>query len=176
MKENMPNLTVKEDEKYIYIEGYNFHVLFDKIKAQICKWSYEGMDIIRKGPKLNFWRAPIDNDMYVVKEWRKKDIHLLHRRIDNVEIILDDKLVIVKADTFLSPPNGDWGMECEYIYSIYGSGDMQISTKGNPKGKLPESFPRIGLLIMLIMGLEVIVVGQNHCLSIDLYQGNLNLT
>ncbi len=149
MKENMPNLTVKEDEKYIYIEGYNFHVLFDKIKAQICKWSYEGMNIIRKGPKLNFWRAPIDNDMYVVKEWKKKDIHLLHHRIDNVETIFDDKLVIVKADTFISPPNGDWGMECEYIYSIYGSGDMQISTKGNPKGKLPESFPRIGLRMEL---------------------------
>ncbi|WP_077369487.1 beta-galactosidase subunit alpha [Anaerosalibacter sp. Marseille-P3206] len=148
-KQYMHSLNVEEDCKFINIEGYNFRLIFNKIKGQICNWNYEGVDILKEGPKLNLWRAPIDNDMYVVKEWRRKGIHQIQHRIDNVETNIDGKQVTVTIKDFVSPPNGDWAVECEYKYNVYGSGDVDMSIKGNPKGKLPESFPKIGLQMKL---------------------------
>lgn len=146
----MPKLKMKEDVKFINIEGYNFNLVFNKLKGQIHSWSYEGVNIMDEGPKLNLWRAPIDNDMYVAKDWKKKGIHLLHHRIDDVQTVVEeDGLVTITVKTLNSPPNGDWSLECDYIYKVYGSGDIEIKVKGNPKGKLPETFPRIGLQMKL---------------------------
>lgn len=39
--------------------------------------------------------------------------------------------------TFISPPNGDWALECRYIYKIYGSGHVDMSIVGSPKGNIP---------------------------------------
>ncbi|SHH37928.1 beta-galactosidase subunit alpha [Sporanaerobacter acetigenes] len=147
--ESIPNVDVKEDYKFIYVKGCNFNLIFNKLKGQICGWNYEGVDILKEGPKLNLWRAPIDNDMYMIKHWKEKGIHQVQHRIDNVEMNIDDKQAIVNIKTFISPPNGDWALECRYIYKIYGSGHVELSIKGNPKGKLPESFPKIGLQMKL---------------------------
>lgn len=148
-KKHISSLNVKEDYKFINIEGYNFNFVFNKIKGQICSWNYEGVDLLGEGPKLNLWRAPIDNDMYVVKHWKEKGIHQIQHRIDNVETKIDETQVNINVKTLVSPPNGDWAIECEYIYKISGSGHVELSIKGNPKGKLPESFPKIGLQMKL---------------------------
>lgn len=147
--ESMANVDVKEDYKFIYVKGCNFNLLFNKLKGQIYSWNYEGVDILKEGPKLNFWRAPIDNDMYIVKEWRKKGLDILHHRIDEVETTIEDKLAIVNIKTFISPPNGDWALECRYIYKIYGSGHVDMSIVGSPKGNIPEALPKIGLQMKL---------------------------
>lgn len=148
-KELMPSINVNEDYKLIDIKGYNFRLIFNKIKGEICSWSYEGVNILKEGPKLNFWRAPIDNDMYIVKHWKEKGIHQLQHRIDNVETYIEENKVTVTIKSLVSPPNGDWAIECEYIYKVYGSGDICISIGGNPKGKLPKSLPKIGLQMKL---------------------------
>ncbi len=148
-KENMFSLSVKENRKFIDISGYNFKLSFNKITGSIGSWNYEGVDILEEGPVINFWRAPIDNDMYVAKEWKKKGLNLLQHRIDKVETKVEKNLVIVDIKTFVSPPNGDWAVECYYTYEVYGSGHIKISIKGNPKGKLPETLPRIGVQMKL---------------------------
>lgn len=39
---------------------------------------------MKAGPRLNFWRAPIDNDMYVLPDWRKAHLDRLTERVDEV--------------------------------------------------------------------------------------------
>lgn len=148
-KEYIPSLNVKEDHKFINIEGYDFKLIFNKLKGEIYNCSYEGVDVLTKGPRLNLWRAPIDNDMYIIKHWKEKGIHQIQHRVDTVETEIYEKQVNINVKTLVSPPNGDWAIECEYIYKIYGNGYIDLSIKGNPRGKLPESFPKIGLQMEL---------------------------
>jgi beta-galactosidase/evolved beta-galactosidase subunit alpha len=148
-KEYIPSLNVKEDHKFINIEGYDFKLIFNKLKGEIYNCSYEGVDVLTKGPRLNLWRAPIDNDMYMIKHWKEKGIHQVQYRIDSVETEICEKQVNINVKTLVSPPNGDWAIECEYIYKIYGNGYIDLSIKGNPRGRLPESFPKIGLQMEL---------------------------
>lgn len=141
----MSDLYVEEDKRYINIKAHNFNLVFDKLMGRIDYWNYEGVQILKEGPRLNLWRAPIDNDMYVVNEWKKKGINLLNHRIDNVEVKLNSKLISIIVNTYISPPNGDWGVECNYVYDIYGSGDVFVKIKGSAKGNIPETLPKIGM-------------------------------
>lgn len=150
----MNNIDVVESNIDIIIKGINFEIIFDKIEGRISKYLYEGIKIIDEGPNFNLWRAPIDNDMYQVKEWKKKSINNTHTRIDSIQTNIHDKSIRISVKSYISPPNGDWAIENEYNYLIYGSGDILLSINGKPKGKLPETFPRIGLEMKLQNNLQ----------------------
>lgn len=144
-----PELKCENTGNSIIIEGFNFELEFDKLRGTITKWKHEGANLVKKGPWLNFWRAPIDNDMYTVEGWRKKYIDKLQQRIDDVEVAIEDRVVHIRVEAYIAPPSLNWGIKCEYIYKIYGSGDVTIEVSGEPKGDLPEMLPRIGLQMEL---------------------------
>ncbi|NLW23221.1 MAG: beta-galactosidase subunit alpha [Tissierellia bacterium] len=146
---SMPDISVEEDKKYVFIEGDNFQIKFNKLEGRIDHYTYEGINIIEEGPVFNLWRAPIDNDMYVVHHWKKKGINITQERIDRVGVLVDEKHVEIQVDLYISPPNGDWAIIGEHKYTIYGSGDIFLDVRGKMKGNLPESFPRIGLEMKL---------------------------
>lgn len=141
----MDDIKVIESNIDIIIKGIGFEIVFDKIEGRISKYLYEGIQIIDEGPNFNLWRAPIDNDMYQVKEWKKKSINNILTRIDSIKTNVQDKFFNISVKSYISPPNGDWAIKNEYKYIIYGSGDIVLNINGKPIGKLPETFPRIGL-------------------------------
>jgi beta-galactosidase/evolved beta-galactosidase subunit alpha len=144
---SMPELKCEDLGHVIRVKGANFELHFDKVYGMIKNWNYEGQALLKKGSKLNFWRAPIDNDMYVVKDWRKYYLDRLQNRINYVEYKqVNDKIVKIECNVRIAPPTYDYAFNCTYIYTIYGSGDVELLVIGVPKGKqLPEMLPRIGL-------------------------------
>src|SRR5208283_1404013 len=45
----------------VSITGTNFRLTFDKVRAVITGWEHAGLPLLRTGPRLNLWRAMIDN-------------------------------------------------------------------------------------------------------------------
>lgn len=134
----------------LLISGADFELVFDKVRGIIQSWTYQGMDMLVKGPKMNFWRAPTDNDVHEAVMWRRAGLDKLQHRIDSVEVKSCGKsLVQVKVTSRIAPPAYDWGITCEYIYNIYGSGDVAMVVHGVPQGELPDTLPRIGLQMAL---------------------------
>lgn len=150
-------LVCEEKENMAYISGGDFSICFNKVHGIIESLRYQGLEIIKKGPMLNFWRAPIDNDMYVVEEWRKKGLHLLQHSINDVEIQNTDGMLKITVGAVIAPPTSDWGMECKCTYSVYGSGDITLKVEGKPFGNKPDTLPKIGLTIELPGGIENVI-------------------
>lgn len=148
--DSMPSLVYKDLDNLVEINGSDFKLIFNKVNGTIDKLIYNNTELIEFGPRLNLWRAPIDNDKYVVENWRKKFVHLLKHRIDEVSVdVKNEKLVEIKVFSCIAPPVVNWKIDTEYMYHIYGSGDILIKVKGKPQGDLPMVFPRIGLKIRL---------------------------
>ncbi len=145
----MEHLHHKDTEHYIRIVGNDFQIIFDKYLGTMSKWVDKGMNIIDSGPRLNFWRAPIDNDRPYVERWKKAGINHLTHRVDNVWCEKCDEAVLnVAVKARIAPPVYDTAVECEYIYFFYGSGDIVIKVNGIPKLNVPV-LPRIGLQMIL---------------------------
>lgn len=147
--QSLPALKVEESALNILVSGNGFSYLFDRLEAKLSELRYEGQNLLVSGPAFNLWRAPIDNDMYVVDGWRKKGLHNVLNRVDSAVSEIVDGAAVIKAVQYLSPPNGDWGLTLEQTYEIYGNGDIYLNTKGRPTGELPECFPRLGYRMCL---------------------------
>ncbi|MBM3212753.1 DUF4981 domain-containing protein, partial [Candidatus Poribacteria bacterium] len=139
----------EESDNTITITGSNFDMVFDKVYGVISSWRYNRIKILDKGPKLNFWRAPTDNDVHIKNHWYRAGIHRLTHRTDSVEYSdINGKGAKILIKSRIAPPVLDSGFECEYTYTVWGSGDVLLEVHGLPKGKLPD-LPKIGLQMAL---------------------------
>ncbi|WP_082926791.1 glycoside hydrolase family 2 TIM barrel-domain containing protein [Paenibacillus tuaregi] len=141
-----PNLQCREANANLILFSNDFRMVFDKRSGRISSLRLGGKELLTAGPKLNFWRAPIDNDMYVLPEWRKAHLDRLTERVDAVECTrLDAGTVRITVSSRIAPPVFDWGFRCIVKYTVTGSGVVTIDVQGTPEGKPPEMLPKIGL-------------------------------
>jgi len=148
-------VSAKERGNELIVEGSNFALRFDMINGILTSWTYEGKHLLRTGPRLNFWHAPIDNEMYAQKEWKRFGLNRMTHRIDSFEWGKAEHCVQARIEARVAPPVHSWGWNVVYTYLIYGSGDIILKVSGKPEGtSLPETLPRIGLQMTIPRDLE----------------------
>ncbi len=162
--EHRSALEVKETAAWAEITGEDFSVVFDKVTGKLTSYEVRGKQMITAGPSLNLWRAPIDNDMYKVADWKEK--YFLHRQQEQMEEFEicrkpleglpgtgceaggDDDGVTVRVRTHFAPLSMAFGFKGCYTWSIRRSGELNLSLemKGfQYSGFIPEFIPRIGI-------------------------------
>ncbi len=148
---------VGESGTTLTLSGADFEITFDRVRAVITGWSANGVRIVNRGPRLNFWRATTDNDRSWTnaKAWRDAGLPSLQHRVDGFEVTqLGDGKVRVRAAVRIAPPIHDRAFECEYLYTINGSGEILLQVKGKPVGDWPDTLPKIGLQMTVPASLE----------------------
>ncbi|MFW6279274.1 MAG: glycoside hydrolase family 2 TIM barrel-domain containing protein [Bacillota bacterium] len=142
-------LEVEEKANNVLLTGKDFQIEFDKVYGKIVDWTYQNQKLIKDGPRLNFWRAPIDNDGGLVSKWKKAGFHHLKHRIKNFKVDKKEEgSVRIEVESRIAPPIRDHGFQCKYIYTINYRGEIKIEVSGIPEGEMPE-LPRIGLKMKL---------------------------
>ncbi|WP_121603848.1 beta-galactosidase subunit alpha [Virgibacillus sp. Bac332] len=146
-------LTLKETQHTIEIINSEVEIIFDKVNGQMISWKKNGLAVVEKGPKLQFWRAPIDNDMHILKDYKEKYfMHLWHEVVEEVQYKRTDNTIIITVKTVNGTTNSAWYYECMYQYHIYPNGDMLFQVSGTPSGIIenaPKMIPRIGVEMRL---------------------------
>ena len=132
---------------------------FDRVRGVITEWRHDGALLAHRGPRLNLWRAPTDNDKGgggALKEWAKGRLAELQHRTDSVDVetLARGHAVRVRVVSRVAPPVLKFGYRCEYVYTILGSGDVLLDVHATPAGEWPKSIPRIGLQMALPLALE----------------------
>jgi beta-galactosidase/beta-glucuronidase len=91
--DGMPALQMEESEAEVTVQGQGFNLTFDKEVGGITSWKYKGEELICRGPALNVWRAPTDNDANAWGEqklairWREVGLDQLQGRVTGVEAV-----------------------------------------------------------------------------------------
>jgi beta-galactosidase/beta-glucuronidase len=155
-QDRMPPLTLAETNRQLAVKGKDFTVLFDKHHGIISSWSFGGRALVKSGPLLQLWRAPIDNDKRSAPEWRKFGFDRLQHRIEEIDFRRVNKSLIrfnVHAilGAFSMPPERSLLLrvfKAHYCYYCFGSGDIIIQIKLNALIDLPR-LPRVGLCLSL---------------------------
>lgn len=172
-------IIIEEDFKWKILSGESI-ITFDKVLGNILSVEYKGDTIIKKGPELGFWRAPIDNDMYIVEEWKKQYfVHLMKQSTENVVLRETKNSVVIEVDVINSAPNAAWYFESKYTYEIFDKGNILLNVKGKASGMkephpsllqsegsaseamrglsvIPKMLPRIGLDIEIKKDYELV--------------------
>jgi len=146
----MPTLQFEESESDIIIFGSDFKIFFNKKTGRISSFILKGLELIKKGPQLNVWRAPTDNDApRLARKWCEAGLDRLEHEVKEVKVErLAPQLINVKVESLLKTSELQERFRCIYTYEIYGSGDVIVKTDVTPLADLPP-LPRIGLQLTI---------------------------
>jgi len=162
---DMPELEVKESEGTVRLRGPEFDLVFDRQDGTISSWQYRGVELVQRGPALNVWRAPTDNDegpqwnpdLVLANKWRAAGLDRLRHQVEQVTVNqLRPQAVQIEVRSLVCAPDRADGLTCEYTYTILGSGDVLLDVHVLPIGNLP-SLPRVGVRMTLPGGYENLI-------------------
>ncbi|NQX58616.1 glycoside hydrolase family 2 TIM barrel-domain containing protein [Paenibacillus qinlingensis] len=164
-------LSVTKNGVMLEVRGGEFELQFDCVYGIIAGWSQGGVRLLEEGPRLDLWRAPTDNDMRPIGDWRTsladdqratvlwklKGLHWLQHRVMSVDWSLNGSgtIVTITCRVRVAPPILKWSVDTLYTYTIYANGDVTIAVNGSIEGgDAPATFPRVGLRMALPNGCE----------------------
>ena len=152
------------------ITGETFSVAFDTQKGTIYSYSYMGHELIQpgNGPKLDCYRAPVDNDNWFYEKWYEMGMHnLLHRSVaSQVSKLKDgsyalDCVIVSQAPTASTitggasghyqikddnTKNANFSVTTKTRWIVYPDGRVELKADIEPRDKLVE-MPRIGYVL-----------------------------
>ncbi|MFR9634050.1 MAG: glycoside hydrolase family 2 TIM barrel-domain containing protein [Rikenellaceae bacterium] len=163
--------SVCEDENILRIDMSGAEVTFDKASAKIVTLEVNGEPLLDDGPRLDFWRAPIDNDGTrqghynddgefnedvaggrLSKVWRKAGYDNMSREVKSLSHSIDGGVVVVCAEYRLSGNDGVYfDVEEEYLFG--GSREFELRSRIVGGGDNPE-VARVGYELMVSEGVD----------------------
>ena len=147
------SLSVAETQAELSIYGLDFKCAFDKITGRLISAEKDGLKILENGPELNFWRAPIDNDMYLLDDYYKKYfMNLMTENTESFQYKIMDEYIEISVKTVNGAPNAAWYYKSTYTYKVFSDGTILFDVEGIPSGIVslaPEMIPRIGVKLRL---------------------------
>ena len=136
-------ITLTSDEKIYTVIGQNFDVQFNRSTGKMSSYVINGFELIQKGPQVNFWRPPNDNDKgsNMIKRlgiWRDASNTL---KLEKIVTNTHPHSVSIKAIYLLPEVNGVQTIQ----YIVYGDGKIAIESSVEVDRKNLPDFPRYGL-------------------------------
>jgi beta-galactosidase len=148
----MPRVEMSERADAIEVRGQGFELAFDRKSGTISSFKYRGTELVRSGPQPHFWRPPTDNDRGNRMPgrcgvWRNAG---RDRKVDSVDAAKTAECAVrVTVKSRLAANDSPY----ESTFTVYGSGDVVVANRFEPKGKLPELM-RFGMQMTVPAGFE----------------------
>ncbi len=155
-------LDLLESKSSIIIQNESTEIVFDRKSGELCRWQVRGRDLIESGPRLNFWRAPTDNDGIKdlwedpkpLYRWLKLGLDQIRIKCLSIMAKFDSKgNVTISTRHRAAGRNRAATINCKTVYSIGQEGNIDILSSITVPQKLND-LPRIGFSIMLKEGFE----------------------
>ncbi|MCQ2432936.1 MAG: DUF4981 domain-containing protein [Clostridia bacterium] len=140
-------------EGVVSVEGENFSVSIEN--GMLSSWTVGGVKRLAAPMKVNFHRAPTDNDGITgfsprkAGEWASYLVHDVHFAEHETAVEKKDSEIIVICRGKMLPQSKFWGFDAVITYHIYPGGHVLIRAEGAPYGNPPKLLPRIGLVLPL---------------------------
>lgn len=144
-------LTVTDEAALLTIENDEIKVVFHKVFGKLLSVEQQGKAYLTDGPRVNVYRATIDNDMYKKEDWM--NMYFVQKSSEQTTYFRYEQepgKVTVYLGTYFGCVNQSWGFSCDYTYTVYACGQIHINLQGKKvqMGKLePEFLPRIGIIM-----------------------------
>ena len=133
-----------EQENEIRVTGENFVIGFDRSSGSLNSYEINGYQLLQRGPTVNFWRPPNDNDkgsnmISRLGIWREAT---QKTKISGIKASqLSDNLIEVVAEYEFEHVGANYSIS----YKIHGDGEIEIESKLDLNGKQLPDLPRFGM-------------------------------
>ncbi|KAJ4370388.1 hypothetical protein N0V83_004906 [Neocucurbitaria cava] len=123
---------------------------FNTLHGTLTSWLQNGTQLISTAPKIDFFRAPTDNDIPQDGwDWTDKKLHWAKISTQKVTWTQPSPTSVeITLHQRVAPPTLSWSIDCILTYTLGANGSLTIHVNGSPQGEnLPRTLPRIGLVL-----------------------------
>jgi beta-galactosidase len=159
------NLKVDDSGKNVIVSGKDFSYSFERNSGMLTSVLVKGSEMIRQGPRLNMWRAPLANETdewgygwsasshrtdgfgrVPATEWYSTGLNNMQTKSTGFKVEeAGNDSVVISTGNVMTLGSG-WGAFINsFRYTINGSGELKIEHSVIPNGIVPDWLPRIGL-------------------------------
>ncbi len=110
---DMPALTLTRTETETIVEGERFRLVFGMQSGTMDSLAYDGQEMLKAGPRANFWRAPTENDLAgwgderAAKRWREIGLDRLEESVQTVNAEqISPQVAHISVQTLCAPDAG----------------------------------------------------------------------
>lgn len=132
----------------IRVTGPHFSMHISKMDGRIKDYTVDGKTLLHQGPALDFFRAYIDNDRILRRDWEKLSLHNMETVLKSLEVQERENHLLVKAHLSLGAIARTWRAPHTVVYRIFADGRVLMDIQGEFAGPFGESprdeVPRIG--------------------------------
>jgi beta-galactosidase len=151
----MSPLEVAGDEGHVIVSGDGFAVQFDLAAGTMESLTVGGIEMIRSGPRPNFWRAPTDNDRGNDMPERCAPWKVAGENWQ-VHVHSVEQPEAAKVEVSFEGPLPDVDGNQKVQYTVLGSGEIIVESSVSPGDvELPE-IPRFGMQLVVPGGFETV--------------------
>jgi len=153
----IPNNTkpkITEDKDVLVIEGKNFRIQFNKKRGIITSIQFNTKEYLHStdkregGPKLQLFRAPLDNDSKVKFTWDKYGLDFIKSKLLKFEVHNSEDNLIRVETVLKYQTNKKASLVHKSIYNIFNNGLIAVDNQFIPEGDLP-TLPKIAVSFVL---------------------------
>ncbi|XID93141.1 glycoside hydrolase family 2 TIM barrel-domain containing protein [Paenibacillaceae bacterium WGS1546] len=143
-----------EDDRHIRVIGADYELSFCKRTGQLSDWVFQGVSLLASGPKLNFWRAPVDNDARMAEEWVKAGYDRLVADVRSIVFSQPaESELTVTVDSIIGARGESVAFRVRTIAVVGSCGELRLEARVEPREGLPP-LPRFGFELTMPSGFE----------------------
>ncbi|MBB6635093.1 glycoside hydrolase family 2 TIM barrel-domain containing protein [Cohnella thailandensis] len=133
------------------IRGEGFEFLFDTAKGTLASWKIDDRELLLSGPTVNLWRAPVDNDVHLAKEWIAAGYDRLVPDLRHASLVRLEESGTVRFRTeFALGAKGEaMSFRARLDYTVNGAGELLLEAELEALRTGLPPLPRFGLELRL---------------------------
>ncbi|MBP2473055.1 beta-galactosidase [Crossiella equi] len=140
--------TVVDGPNRVVVGGVNFQYTVDKRAGTLSSLRANGVEHLKQGPRLDVWRAPVDNELVWGRsegtEWRAVGLDRLQATVESVAV--NGSTIEVRTRVAAPGVTDAWFAQ-RTTYAVDGAGTVRIGHHVSPQGRMRALayLPRVGL-------------------------------
>ncbi len=151
-----PALKLQRGDQMITVSGKKFSIAFDPKEGKISSWLNDGTEMLKKGPELNFWRPPTENDYrdwHGYQAWKKSGLDSLDKVIGTTVVRPIRKNLIEIGFEVLYRYHGELRIQSYQQYLVHGNGEVTLTSWIRPSPAI-QALAKVGMQMELRPGYE----------------------
>ncbi len=177
-------LKLTDGDDAIVVEGEDFQATFNRSSGTLSSLVYDGEEVIfdSHGPRLNLFRALVDNDNWLRRDVQRTGLRDLSYTAKEVSAEQPSPGIVRVRCTVDCAGRADNGMVHTATFTFFGNGTIDVTNQVRPYGYL-SVLPKLGVSLVLPKGFDTLTwlgrgphesyVDRKHSADVGLYHGSV---
>lgn len=149
-------MKAEEQDGLLTVNGFDFEHVFDLKLGMPRQMSKRGVPLLAQPARFNLWRAPMDNDMYIRREWEAAGLHHTAMKVYSSRWEQKpDASIEIHVDFSLSSYSYEPFLRGNAVWTVAVTGEVKLAVHSDVRENLPY-LPRFGLELTMPKGTEEI--------------------